>query len=68
MGLPDPGPLWFINRYPGSATKTHHVKHWIDGGTTCLLNMGLLCQYHHTFVHQRDLTATVTAFGVTWQT
>jgi hypothetical protein len=30
--------------------------------------MALLCQYHHTFVHQRDLTATVTAFGVTWQT
>ena len=49
-------------------TFGHHVKHWIDGGSTRLLNLALLCQYHHTWVHQRDLTATVTAFGVTWQT
>ena len=26
------------------------------------------CQYHHTWVHRHDLTATVTAFDVTWQT
>lgn len=39
-----------------------------DGGRTCLLNLALLCGYHHAWVHQRDITATVTAFGVTWQT
>jgi len=31
-------------------------------------NLALLCQYHHTWVHQRDLTATITTFDVTWQT
>ncbi|NMM22402.1 MAG: DUF222 domain-containing protein [Phycicoccus sp.] len=53
---------------PPQWTDAHHVKHWIDGGTTSLLNLALLCGYHHTFVHQRDLTATVTAHDVTWQT
>src|SRR5665811_165640 len=59
--------------YPGCGrppqwTDAHHVNHWIDGRTTSLLNLALLCGYHHTFVHQRDLTATVTAHDVTWQT
>jgi len=30
--------------------------------------MALVCQHHHTWVHQHDLTATATALGVTWQT
>ncbi|MEP7016613.1 MAG: HNH endonuclease signature motif containing protein, partial [Actinomycetota bacterium] len=46
----------------------HHVKHWIQGGPTTLTNLALLCGYHHTWVHQHDLTATVTAFEVTWHT
>jgi hypothetical protein len=33
-----------------------------------LLNTALLCAHHHTYVHQHDLNASVTAFGVTWQT
>jgi Domain of unknown function (DUF222) len=53
---------------PPQWCDAHHVRHWIDGGETCLLNLTLLCAYHHTFVHQRDLTATVTAFAVTWHT
>jgi hypothetical protein len=52
-------PLW---------CEAHHVLHWADGGRTCLLNLTLLCQYHHTYVHQRDLTANVTATDVTWHT
>jgi len=52
---------------PPQWSDAHHVKHWIDGGKTCLLNLALLCGYHHTWVHQRDLTATVTAHDVTWQ-
>jgi hypothetical protein len=28
----------------------------------------LLCSFDHTYVHQCDLTATVTAYDVTWQT
>src|SRR5665811_22416 len=68
--------LWARDKgctYPGCGrppqwADAHHVKHWIDGGTTSLLNLVLLCGYHHTFVHRRDLTAVVTAHAVTWQT
>ena len=68
--------LWARDKgctYPGCGrppqwSDAHHVRHWIDGGTTSLLNLTLLCGYHHTWVHQRDLTATVTAHDVTWQT
>jgi len=53
---------------PPQWTDAHHVKHWIDGGPTALTNLALLCGYHHTWVHGHDLTATVTANDVTWQT
>jgi hypothetical protein len=53
---------------PPQWCSAHHVIHWADGGTTCLLNLALLCQHHHTHVHQRGLTATVTATDVTWHT
>jgi hypothetical protein len=33
-----------------------------------LPNLTLLCAYHHTWVHDHDLTATVTAYDVTWHT
>ena len=46
---------------PPQWSDAHHVKHWVDGGPTALLNLALLCAFHHTWVHQRDLTATVTA-------
>jgi hypothetical protein len=68
--------IWARDRgctYPGCGrppqwTDAHHVKHWIEGGPTALLNLALLCAHHHTWVHQHDLTATVTALDVTWQT
>jgi Domain of unknown function (DUF222) len=68
--------LWARDKgcaYPGCGRPpqwcaAHHVIHWADGGPTCLLNLALLCGAHHTWVHQHDLTATVTAFGVTWHT
>ena len=62
---------------PPQWCDAHHVKHWIDGGPTALLNLALLCGYHPpprsaggtpTWVHQHDLTAKVTAYDVTWQT
>ncbi|HEX8972552.1 hypothetical protein [Oryzihumus sp.] len=37
-------------------------------GPTDLGNLALLCGRHHTVVHERGLTATVTALGVTWHT
>ncbi len=51
---------------PATWTEAHHVTHWVDGGATDLANAALLCQRHHTEVHSRDLTATVTDHGVTW--
>ncbi|HEY8653427.1 MAG TPA: DUF222 domain-containing protein, partial [Dermatophilaceae bacterium] len=46
--------LWARDKgctYPGCGrppqwADAHHVKHWIDGGTTSLLNLALLCGYH----------------------
>ncbi len=53
---------------PPQWCDAHHVKHWADGGPTDLSNGALLCQRHHTYVHSQELTATVTATGVTWHT
>jgi len=53
---------------PPQWCDAHHVQHWVDGGPTDLSNAALLCQRHHTFVHSQELTATVTATGVTWHT
>lgn len=66
--------LWLRDRgctFPGCTmppqwTDAHHVRHWVQGGSTDLLNAALLCQRHHTHVHRRELTATVTGSGVTW--
>ena len=68
--------LWARDRgctYPGCSIpatwcEAHHVIHWCRGGPTDLSNLALLCSRHHTLVHERDLTATVTGFGVTWHT
>jgi hypothetical protein len=42
-------------RYPGCTESVylyaHHLVHWIDGGPTSLANLILLCQFHHTAVH-----------------
>src|SRR6478672_2674415 len=46
----------------------HHVIHWANGGATDVGNAALLCGRHHTIVHQRGWTATVTSTGVTWHT
>ncbi len=44
---------------PASWAKAHHVLHWADGGRSDVDNAALLCQRHHTFVHQRRLWADV---------
>jgi hypothetical protein len=50
-------------RYPGCTHRrfldAHHVRHWIDGGATCLTNTYLLCRSHHRRVHEHGFTATV---------
>ncbi|MEX2610358.1 MAG: HNH endonuclease signature motif containing protein, partial [Gemmatimonadota bacterium] len=42
-------------RFPGCNLRfvaTHHVLHWGDRGPTKLDNLVLLCDYHHTLVHE----------------
>ena len=59
--------LWRRDRgctYPGCGapaawTRAHHVVHWADGGATDVDNAALLCQRHHTLVHNRRLVAHV---------
>lgn len=51
---------------PPQWTDAHHVDWWSRGGTSDIGNGALLCERHHTRVHQLDLTATITATGVTW--
>lgn len=36
--------------------KAHHLIHWADGGPTDLSNLILLCQFHHTAVHEGCMT------------
>ena len=49
-------------RYPGCHQtrhlKAHHVIPWILGGRTDLHNLILLCQWHHTAVHEGDVSIT----------
>jgi hypothetical protein len=44
-------------RFPGCDrpidwTEPHHLKHWFDGGPTNLINLLLLCGFHHGLVHE----------------
>ncbi len=57
--------------YPGCTmpahwSDAHHVDYWSLGGLTDIDNAALLCERHHTKVHTRDLTCTITPRGVTW--
>ncbi|MGD7788838.1 HNH endonuclease signature motif containing protein [Propionibacteriaceae bacterium Y1700] len=49
-------------QYPGCHRtrhlKVHHVISWLDGGPTDLDNLMLLCQHHHTAVHEGRLAVT----------
>ena len=41
---------------PPEWCDAHHLTHWADGGRTDLNNLALICQRHHTVVHEQDLT------------
>jgi Domain of unknown function (DUF222) len=50
--------------YPGCSmppdwTDAHHLVHWADFGPSDLANAALLCERHHTIVHQRRLAGQV---------
>ena len=50
-------------RFPGCPhqryVEAHHVRHWIDGGETCLENLVLLCSAHHRLLHHGAFHITV---------
>ena len=54
-------------RFPGCGTRrgvdAHHVRHWSDGGPTCLANLVLLCRRHHTAVHEGGFELLMSATG-----
>ena len=68
LAVRDKGCSWHGCTMPASWCDAHHVTHWAFGGPTTMLNAALLCPRHHTEVHHRGLSATVTAHGVTWHT
>ena len=41
--------------------KAHHIQSWATGGTTDLKNLILLCQFHHTTIHEGGVTITRSA-------
>jgi hypothetical protein len=41
----------------------HHLTHWIDGGTTALHNLILLCGHHHRLLHTGPWHLEATAPG-----
>jgi hypothetical protein len=46
-------------RAPGCterATQIHHIRHWANGGSTCLPNLISLCDGHHWLVHEGGFT------------
>jgi hypothetical protein len=60
LWLRDGGCTWPQCGIPAAWTDAHHLIHWADGGPTDLDNAALLCDRHHTLVHQRRHAGTLT--------
>jgi uncharacterized protein DUF222/HNH endonuclease len=50
----DRGCVWPGCDRPATWTSAHHVVHWINGGSTDLSNLVLLCYRHHWMVHEGE--------------
>src|SRR3954454_25102138 len=53
-------------RAPGCtqpATQIHHIRHWVNGGPTCLPNLISLCDAHHWLVHEGGFTIVTRSPG-----
>lgn len=53
---------------PASWCDVHHVQHWVFGGPTSCENGALLCERHHTAVHEGGFTIARDAGTATWHT
>ena len=52
---------------PAQWCDGHHMRHYAVGGPTDMGNATLLCGYHHRWVHDHRLTATIRPEGeVVW--
>ena len=51
---------------PASWCDGHHLRHWVDGGTTDLGNAALLCGRHHTVVHRKGYLGELVDGQVRW--
>ena len=41
---------------PPDHCDLHHIRHWLNGGTTDLANLCLVCRRHHSLVHSIGFT------------
>ena len=48
---------------PPQWADAHHLVHWADGGRTGVDNGALLCERHHTTVHNRRLAGRVVHYA-----
>jgi hypothetical protein len=55
----DRGCTWDGCDAPLAWCDAHHVVHWVDGGSTSLDNMALLCRRHHTATHEGRMSPPV---------
>ena len=53
---------------PAAWCDVHHVIHWAHGGPTSCDNGALLCERHHTAVHEGGFTVAREAGTVVWHT
>ncbi len=50
--------------HPPQYCERHHIRAWIEGGTTDLNNLTLLCRYHHHNFATRGWTCRMTLDGL----
>lgn len=55
-------------RAPAAWCDVHHVIHWAHGGVTSCENGALLCERHHTAVHEGGFTVARDAGTSVWHT
>jgi Domain of unknown function (DUF222)/HNH endonuclease len=53
---------------PASRCDVHHVQHWAYGGPTSCDNGALLCERHHTAVHEGGFQIARDPGTATWHT